>query len=212
MKDNKVPTPITPDCSLEICNNSDKRKIIEHPEGEIFLIDGNVLECYPRLQGDLSSDESENLTTEEKQEEVMLFYKNAFFFLSMKDKILKDSRLFLTKVPIQSGLAYSGTVGFRFITLGIYIEWWLNHPEVNFTDESGKCYLVCRVSGSPLSGRNSCTVIAESGEVSTYVFKSFYPVWSSLQEINTRYTKAKETYQAYSLKEAIKILKADTIQ
>ena len=37
-----------------------------------------------------------------------LFLKEAFFLYSMRDRILRDNRLYMTPVPVQNGLAYSG--------------------------------------------------------------------------------------------------------
>lgn len=203
---------------------------IIHPEGKIRLLDGRIIDCFPKTESFTMPDGTEQLSLDSTseyltlkqysrqdslsdeqrtKEEYELFLKNAFFFLSMKDRILNDSRLFLARVPIQSGIAYTGTSGFRNVTLGIYIEWWLNCREANFIEDFGIQYLVCKSSGSPLSGSNICIVSKSDGEYLYAHLKTFLPVWSNLIKINTRYTEAKETFQAYTLKDAFYILKKE---
>lgn len=222
-----------PHLGEDCCSVHRREETVVHPESKIILMDGRTIDCFP-MPDKSDANCSEHIVsldktseyfihkrpalapsdthsdTEKEKENRELFLQNAFFLLSMKDRILSDSRLFLTKVPIINGLAYSGTSGFQHVTLGAYIEWWSNFSEVNFTDENGKQYLVCKVSGSPLSGSNICTVATKDGEYTHAHLKSFLPVWTSLMAVNTRYTEAKQIYQAYTLREAINILKSNT--
>lgn len=217
----------------DFCTAHRSEETVVHPEGKIILMDGRTICCFPlpdMPEPNYSEDVVSLDTTskyfihkrptqapseahsdmDKEKENREIFLQNAFFLLSMKDRILSDSRLFLTKVPIINGLAYSGTSGFQHVTLGAYIEWWSNFSEVNFTDENGKQYLVCKVSGSPLSGSNTCTVATKDGKYTHAHLKSFLPVWTSLMAVNTRYTEAKQIYQAYTLRETINILKSNT--
>lgn len=127
-----------------------------HPEGKIQLLNGNVLDCYPLEQPENKVDNALKLDTmgtylaisgkkptaaprsdEEKEEEKKLFLNNAFRFLQYRDRIMSDSRMFLCSVPIQSGIAYTGTRGFQRPTLGIYLEWWLNCERALFCEKDG---------------------------------------------------------------------------
>ena len=108
--------------------------------------------------------------------------------------------MFFAPVNIQNGLAYTGISGFRNPTLGIYIEWWLN-----FVDEShDNGNPVWFISGSPLSGCNACSCADPSGQhIRMSKKKPFWDVWTTFKDINTRYTEAKQLYEACSLEEVI---------
>lgn len=200
----------------------------KHPEGKIQLLNGNVLDCYPleqhlQMEGNeleldktgayLSAKHKPVLPQKEADElnefETELFLKNAFLFLENRDRILTDSRMFLSPVPIQSGLAYTGTSGFRRPTLGIYIEWWLNCIQSNILDEDGMNGLVYHLAGSPLSGSNHCGVVYAKGETKVESLHNFFMMWTSFIDINCRYTEAKSLYQAYTLREVLEIFQKE---
>ena len=129
-----------------------ENKESRHLDCKMRLLGGRVLDCYPAeeeiesVDNELSLDttgvylslkkpsgktksndflaKQKTLEEEEKEELKKLFIENAFLFLENRERILCDSRMFLSPVPIQSGLAYSGTSGFHRPTLGIYLEWW----------------------------------------------------------------------------------------
>lgn len=103
------------------------------------LLDGSILEGYPvacpsipesnELQLDttgqyLSLDHKPEKMSKEKEKERQrghsLFYENIPLFLANTDRILGDSRLFLAVVPVQNGLAYTGTSGFQQPTRNLY--------------------------------------------------------------------------------------------
>lgn len=200
----------------------------EFPDNRIVLINGSELVCYPkvvqpdsysedRLSLDLSGTyfiigskpavKVEKETTESKELK-NFFYKNAFLFFRNAHRILSDSRMFLAPVPVQNGLAYTGTSGFRCPTLGVYIEWWLN-CDANITkDKKGREALTCYVAGSPLSGSNHCTCVYPDGKVGDISHYPFSNVWRSFISINNRYTKAKQMYEAYTLTEVVDLLLA----
>lgn len=130
-----------------------------------------------------------------------LFTKNAWFLLANAEKIFSDSRMFLAPVKVQNGLAYLGTSGFGRPTIGVYLEWWLNHKEAA-VDKNGN--LVWYISGSPLSGRNCCSAINPEGkQVKIAQRTSFGAIWRSFMEVNKRYTEAKQRCEAYSLEEVL---------
>lgn len=190
-------------------------------------MDGTVLECYPlkhpkaRVYNEMKLDTTGNYLTiggsrhrriaaqgsdEEREKEVKLFLNNAFLFLQNKDRIMSDSRMFLCPVPVQNGLAYTGTAGFNHPTLGVYLEWWLSCEKATILKEDGTKWLVYFISGSPLSGANKCGIVNERGNIESETLCSFSPVWRSFASINKRYDEAKSLYQAYSLEEVVKKL------
>ena len=202
----------------------------EHPEGKIQLLNGNVLDCYPLKQdGEQVDNEVKPDTTgtyfaigkrrlaptpvteEEKSEERLLFFDNAFRFLQYKNRIMSDSRMFLCPVPIQSGIAYTGTSGFHRPTSGVYIEWWLNCENALVFNGIGTKKLVYHIAGSPLSGSNRCGVVDEKGKTETETIHPFSSLWPSFIRINSRYDEAKSQYQAYTLKQVVDILEKESL-
>lgn len=200
-------------------------------KNQINLIDGSELECYPiALQPEVAEtdnlaldttgqylqietkphfDTDKEIEARRKQEAVdaKLFYEHAHLFLANADKILTDSRLFLAPVHIVNGLAYTGTSGFRKLTLGVYIEWWLYHKDASI-DVKGRP--IWFISGSPLSGSNACSAVDRKGKTHRAQLNGrFSAVWRSFMEVNTRYTEVKGRYMAYDLKEVIDILEGN---
>ena len=188
----------------------------------IKLLDGRDLICYRKeeIQQRIDPDELSIDTTGEyfslKKEPIMphvsmtreeerqynhhLFTENIWLFLEHAEEILSDSRMFFAPVKIQNGLAYTGTGGFRNPTLGIYIEWWLNFAKESH-DNGNPIWFI---SGSPLSGCNACSCVDRAGkQVRMSMNKRFWDVWTTFKDVNTRYTEAKQLYQAYSLEDVI---------
>ena len=168
----------------------------KHPEGKIQLLNGSVLDCYPLEQAGGQVDNEVKLDTtgtyfaigrkkqapapktdEENAEGWSLFCNNAFMFLQYRNRIMSDSRMFLCPVPIQNGMAYTGTSGFHNPTLGVYLEWWLNCETALICDGNGMKKLVYQIAGSPLSGRNSCGVVDENGKTETESIYPFSSLW-----------------------------------
>ena len=86
-----------------------------------------------------------------------------------------------------------------------YIEWWTNVSTSMYVDENGRRTLVYLLSGSPLTGANSCGIVHEDGETESACL-NFHSLWSPFIKVNRRYTQAKELYQAYTLEEVLDIL------
>ena len=62
------------------------------------------------------------------------------------------------------------------------------------------------IAGSPLSGANKCAYIDAEGESYGVSVTKFAPVWQSFVNVNTRYTEAKQRYEAYTVEEVIEKL------
>lgn len=147
------------------------------------------------------------LKTAERQYNHHLFTENAWFLLANAEQIFSDSRMFLAPVKIQNGLAYTGTSGFWRPTIGVYLEYWLNHKEAS-VDKNGN--LVWYISGSPLSGRNCCGSVNPEGEqIKITQQTSFSAIWRSFIDVNNRYTEAKQLCEAYTLEEVLIMLHGD---
>lgn len=138
--------------------------------------------------------------------ERQLFVDNAFLLLQNRERILQDSRMFLAPVAVESGLAYTGTSGFRNPTVGVYLEWWSLCEGALRRDENGVRSLVYRLAGSPLSGVNSCTAIREDGREETVSLRPFSDYWRSFMKINQRYSEAKSWYRAFTLQQVIEMV------
>lgn len=198
----------------------------EFPDNRIVLINGSELVCYPKVvqpvsysEDKLSLDRSGKYLVvgskpaakreaAEKDELSDFFFKNAFLFYRNAHRILNDSRMFLAPVPVQNGLMYTGASGFRRPTLGVYVEWWLNCETDITKDKEGRDALTCYIVGSPFSGSNKCTCVYPDGEIAGISHTHFYNVWTSFISVNTRYTKAKQKYEAYTLPEVVELLLA----
>ena len=207
--------------------NNDKKEKVEFPKGKIVLLDGMELECFPKADATVNgADASDDMTIdttgqylsiskkkpaqppidELKEAQKDLFVNNAFYLLAHKDRILRDSRMFLCPIAIQNNLAYTGTSGFRNPTLGVYIEWWLNCLGAMRIDDNGQRGLIIYLAGSPLSGCNSSAMVREDGIKEKIALSPFSSYWPMFVDINTRYTKAKHQYQAYTLEQVLNIL------
>lgn len=197
------------------------------PQGKIILHDGRMLDCYPlaaQAPDKIDEDHLELDTTgqflsvgakkpqpvspksKDTEEQKQLFIKNAFYLLAHKERIMSDSRMFLCRIPIQSGLAYTGNSGFRNPTLGIYLEWWSIVEGAMRTDRKGRKSLVYHLAGSPLSGANKCAAVREDGKIEIVSLSPFNAHWGPFTRLNNRYTEAKQLYQAYTLQEVLNIL------
>ncbi len=199
---------------------------------QITLLNGRELLCYPKVEPSQPIDNRMKLDTtgqflvigrrkpvmkptppeveQQRKQAVKFFTDHAFFFLDHREKILNDSRMFLAPVPVENGLAYFGTGGFKRPTLGVYVEWWMTCVPAIIGRYRKDTWLVYHIAGSPLSGRNCCGIVNPSGECRSENLPSpFSAIWRSFMEVNKRYDEAKQRYEAYSLEEVVKLLEAN---
>ena len=196
------------------------------PSDRIVLLDGRELTAYPcmlkepsiasrrvpTIEGFLALEaqqckEVELAAKEAAVAQRRLFIENAFFFYEHREQILSDSRMFLSPVAVESGLAYTGKSGFCNPTLGVYIEWWMNCKGALRVGDDGVRSLVYYLAGSPLSGVNGCSAIREDGKSEKVKLTPFSEYWRPFIQINTRYDNAKSYYRAYTLQQVIDLLK-----
>lgn len=224
-----IATPSSePQSETGVPSATDESEEDTHPEGAIRLLDGTILTCYPKpeeeqpqevVTDELQLDRTgeyfgigrrriapKPVAKEEQEELRQLFKDNAFYLLAHRERILQDSRMFLTPIVAHNGLAYTGTSGFHRPTIGIYLEWWSHCLGTMVISDSGRMSLVYQLAGSPLSGSNSCGQLYERGESAPIRLSGFSKYWQSLMKINTRYDEAKQIYQAYTLQELLDTL------
>ena len=201
----------------------------EQQQNCITLMNGEVLECFPKesYQGNFVPDKMkldatgtylsignkpckpQPRTAEDVEQQKKLFTDNAFYLLAHSERIMHDSRMFLSPVAVQNVLAYTGTSGFHTPTLGIYLEWWNECSIALRTDKDGNRSLVYHLAGSPLSGTNHCAEVFEDGRIEPIHVSSFISHWQPFVNINTQYDEAKHIYQAYTLEQVLEILHAE---
>ena len=198
----------------------------------ITLLSRHELLCYPKMEPSALIDNRMKLDTtgqyltvgrrkpvvkpippeveEQRKLAVKFFTDHAFFFLDHRKQILNDSRMFLAPVPVENGIAYMGTSGFKRPTLGVYIEGWMSCIPAIIDRYRKDTWLVYYIAGSPLSGHNCCGIVNTNGECRSECLPNpFSAIWRSFVEVNTHYDEAKERYEAYSLEEVVKLLEAN---
>ena len=148
--------------------------------------------------------------SEEQLKQEKLFTDNAFLLLANCKKILSDSRMFLAPAYISNGLAYTGYL--PTATVGTYIELWLNCPASVIFGEDDMMSLIWHISGSPLSGANSCSAVSLDGTLHGQQVGQFYKLWTKFAEIASYYGDAMKKYEALTLDEVVEILKEETTE
>ena len=191
-------------CPLRKCyfNKFVTKKIKNYEMGKgIEILNGNLLISSPSIEPVVEKE----LSREERNALLYYFAENVPLFLKHRKEFYNDSRLFLTPAPINNGLAYSGS--FKRACIGTYLEWWEHYPESRYTDDKGNEWKILLISGSPLSGRNCCVMVNESGETFTKELPKFSGIYTSFLKVNGRYKEAIDFYEHYTLEETIEKLK-----
>ena len=191
-------TQTTSTSTKEPVSSSHSTYLTEHPEGYLRRMDGTLLRLYP------ATSLLTPLTPEESTETPELFRQSVPLLWRHRERILSDSRMFLTPIAERNGLAYLGP--FPTATLGTYIEFWMLCDAAVFTDERGIQYFVTCVDGSPLSGANRCTQVSEVGEISMRSVYRFSSLWRPFRDLIRRYRKPQTTAQHYTLPEVLSLL------
>ena len=159
----------------------------------ITLVNGRILECSPvsSIKPKCDSD---------KEDLWNLFADNVNFFLQNADRILGDSRLFLTPVSRRKNCFFSSIA-----TLGEYIEFWIYCKE-NGIESKG--YPICDICGNPMTGSHGCRAVTHNGErIKANLNISFINLIKLFGSINSRYIGIKSVCKSYTLAEAVNHLK-----
>lgn len=129
-------------------------------------------------------------------ENIKLIYDNA-------ERILNDSRMFLAPMPCAGGLAYCSTRMFDKPALGVYLQWWMTCKEAHSKDDEWVYY----ISGSPLSGMNSCGKVDSNGSAKRTCLSGFLNAWRTFIHVNKIYQGLSDSCEHYTIKEVIEMLK-----
>lgn len=183
------------------------------PYGQIVLLDGRMMECYPRAIKE-NEERNDNVPDEDREKEVNLFLKNAFYFLANKERILTDSRMFLCPVPINKDYAskYQLLMGKSpYPTLGVYLQWWEACAGTMRTDANGRKSLLCHVHSIDCLLFEGKEVYEDGSTKELSIINvewpyDFHHCAKLFFYINSMYDTAKKHYQAYSLQQVLDIL------
>lgn len=132
--------------------------------------------------------------------EQQLFVESAWLLYENRERILNNPSMAYTPIDMQNVLMYSSP--FEGATLGTYQEWWMQCDGALHTNERGLSCLMVRFCGSPLSGMNTCTMVAQDGTIEEWHSPRFHETWHHFLDIRKRYTQSKPE-QPYCLEEVI---------
>lgn len=137
------------------------------------------------------------------------FLRNAFLFLDNAERVLGDPRMAMARVSVSNGLAYTGA--FPTANLGTYLDWWLHSGlDEILHDKEGRKALTWAISGSPLSGMNSCSCVYPDGTTDSISHDIFAKVWRSFRDSITRHhCKEGDAAETFSVEEVVEILKTN---
>lgn len=158
-------------------------------DGKLRLTDGTTIDTYSRYYS------IEDVISTPLKEE--LFYQNVHLFIANADRILSDSRLFLTPIPVDNAKA------FRPI-LGAYIEWWRNYPKESHSVQGDPIWKIVAEAGS-----EEYKFYAVDKDGKSYLAEVENPAHSRLtyRRMNGIYYRAKRAFFSYSLTDAIQLLR-----
>ena len=132
--------------------------------------------------------------------EQQLFVESAWLLYENRERILNNPCMAYAPIDMQNVLMYSSP--FEGATLGTYQEWWMQCDGALHTNERGLSCLMVRFCGSPLSGMNTCTMVAQDGTIEEWHSPRFHETWHHFLDIRKRYTQSKPE-QPYCLEEVI---------
>ena len=145
----------------------------------------------------------------DKEQERMekLFSSNIFLLAANRKRILTDAKMAFVPIPVKNGLAYTGAL--PQATLGIYAQWWDACPwSVVFEEE--KMFVLWFISGSPMSGNNSCAGSDIDGISKTIRCEWFSKVWRSFVSVMNAFEELAPPSEIYTLDEVVEILRKET--
>ena len=132
--------------------------------------------------------------------EQQLFVESAWLLYEKREQILCNPCMAFTPIDMQNVLMYSSP--FEGATLGTYLEWWMQCDGALHTNERGLPCLMVRFCGSPLSGMNTCMMVAQDGTIEEWHSPRFHENWHQFLDIRKRNTQSKPE-QPYCLEEVI---------
>lgn len=149
------------------------------------------------------------MKNEKNKTERDIFTQNAFFLWEHRERILSDSRMAQCRLHIGNNLAFVHIQGIASNTLGGYLTWWQEFDRSRRTDSHQRRSLIYFIAGSPLSGRNHCAEVYETGKTKTITVAPFSDYWKSFAEAQERALTATDEPQPFTLSQVIEILKSE---
>lgn len=136
------------------------------------------------------------------------FLQNAFLFLDNAERIMSDPRMSMARVSVSNGLAYMGP--FPSASLGIYLDWWLNSGLEDIVhDKDGRRALTWHISGSPLTGMNSCSCVYPDGTTAVVHHSCFAKIRKTFSEAIIRRHAETPSADIFTIEEVAEILKTN---
>lgn len=113
--------------------------------------------------------------------------------------------------PVHMGnnLAYVHINGIATNTLGGYLTWWSEFERSRRKNRHNSCSFIYFLGGSPLSGKNHCGEVFESGKTKTITVAPFKVYWKSFAEVQNRFLLESYISRAYSLETVIDMLEGE---
>jgi hypothetical protein len=108
-----------------------------------------------------------------------------------------------------NNLAYVHINGIATNTLGGYLTWWSEFERSRRKNRHNCCSFIYFLGGSPLSGKNHCGEVFESGKTKTITVSPFKDYWKSFAEVQNRFLLESYIVRAYSLETVIDILEGE---
>lgn len=171
------------------------RRNMPYAEARHFAVLKASYDCYQQYLRDKYEDETKDART--------LLLENIKLIYDNRERILTDSRMFLAPMPCAGGLAYCGTRMFEKPVLGVFLQWWMTCEEAHPSDDEWIYY----ISGSPLTGMNSCNKVDSNGKTVSKEIRGFANLRRSFTQINSMYQGISDACEHYPLREVIERLK-----
>lgn len=170
---------------------------------KIKLLNGRDMECIP---GTKFYERHVSIRSDETNIIFNLFKESVWLILNNSERIMNDSRMFLTPIYSQSFSPFFSNSRPR---IGTFLEWWLQYPEYSRDKYGNPIYCI---SGNPMTGSHSCHAIDIEGNYRKATEKSFLHILTSFGRVNSLYKNAKLTCKCYDLLDVINILRNNGLE
>ena len=134
-----------------------------------------------------------------------VFIDNLFLYIENRDAIFKNEMMYMAQVPVKNGLSICGP--FTPAVLGVYLKWWETCENSTGMGPDGKKWVIVKISGSGLSGANSCLKVFEDGSQEEVSVPGFMNLVRDFLRINKDFRVQKGYASNYTLEQIAEILR-----
>ena len=134
-----------------------------------------------------------------------VFIDNLFLYIENRDTILKNEMMYLAQVPVKNGLSICGP--FTPAVLGAYLKWWETCENTTGVESDGKKWVIVKISGSGLSGANSCLKVFEDGSQKVESVPGFMNLVRDFLRVNKDFRVKQGYTNHYTLEQIAEILR-----